>query len=115
MELFNIKIMTLALTTASAITFYLFIYLFCIVLDWEVETGLQSVGEAPPEEHCHCYKRLIPDLCYNLKNEHVAQYTDLLKGQAQLDPVLGTAHQQFMGRLYEKVFSLLGRANMQLV
>ncbi|XP_074480037.1 uncharacterized protein LOC141760845 [Sebastes fasciatus] len=73
------------------------------VLDWEVETGLQSVDEAPPEEHCHCYKRLIPDLLYNLKHEHAAQYADLLKGRAQLDPVLSTAHRQFMDRLHEKL------------
>ncbi|XP_076581752.1 uncharacterized protein LOC143317485 [Chaetodon auriga] len=73
------------------------------VLDWEVETGLQSVDEAPPEEHCHCYKRLIPDLYCNLKNEHVAQYIDLLKGRTQLDPVLNAAHEQFMNRLHEKL------------
>ncbi|XP_051231416.1 uncharacterized protein LOC127349591 [Dicentrarchus labrax] len=73
------------------------------VLDWEVETGLQSVDGAPPEEHCHCYKRLIPDLHYNLKNEHVAQYADLLKGRARLDPVLTAAHQQFMDRLHRKL------------
>ncbi|XP_029311219.1 uncharacterized protein LOC115023989 [Cottoperca gobio] len=73
------------------------------ILDWEVETGLQSVDEAPPEEHCHCYKRLIPDLNYNLKIEHVSLYTDLLKGQAQLDPVLSRAHQQFMVQLHKKL------------
>ncbi|GLD68196.1 uncharacterized protein AKAME5_001950600, partial [Lates japonicus] len=73
------------------------------VLDWEVEIGMQSVAEALPEEHCHCYKRVIPDLYYNLKNQHAAQYADLLKGQAQLDPVLSTAHQCFMDRLHKKL------------
>ncbi|TDH00018.1 hypothetical protein EPR50_G00200110 [Perca flavescens] len=72
------------------------------VLDWEVETALQSVKDAPPEEHCHCYKRLIPDLYNNLKHKHAAQYTDLQEGRAQLDPVLSTAHQQFIDRLHEK-------------
>ncbi|XP_028461906.1 uncharacterized protein LOC114573893 isoform X2 [Perca flavescens] len=73
------------------------------VLDWEVETALQSVKDAPPEEHCHCYKRLIPDLYNNLKHKHAAQYTDLQEGRAQLDPVLSTAHQQFIDRLHEKL------------
>ncbi|XP_068569793.1 NACHT domain- and WD repeat-containing protein 1 [Cebidichthys violaceus] len=73
------------------------------VLDWEVETGLQSVDEAPPEEHCHCYKRLMPDLHYDLKNKHGAQHTDLLSGRAQLDPVLSAAHQQFLKQLHEKL------------
>ncbi|XP_018549377.2 NACHT domain- and WD repeat-containing protein 1 [Lates calcarifer] len=73
------------------------------VLDWEVEIGMQSVAEAPPEEHCHCYKRVIPDLYYNLKNQHAAQYADLLKGQAQLDPVRSTAHQCFIDRLHKKL------------
>ncbi|XP_034712568.1 uncharacterized protein LOC117934738 isoform X2 [Etheostoma cragini] len=73
------------------------------VLDWEVETALQSVDDAPPEEHCHCYKRLIPDLYNNLKNKHAAQYIDFQEGQALLDPVLSTAHQQFMDRLHGKL------------
>ncbi|CAK6968650.1 RWD domain-containing protein 4 Protein FAM28A [Scomber scombrus] len=73
------------------------------VLDCEVETALQCVNEAPPEEHCHCYKRVIPDLQYNLKNQHATLYADLLKGRAQLDPVLSTAHQSFMDRLHEKL------------
>ncbi|XP_027143899.1 uncharacterized protein LOC109137463 [Larimichthys crocea] len=73
------------------------------VLDWELEAGLKSVGDAPPEEHCHCYKRLIPDLNHNLKSEHISQYADLLKGKAQLDPVLTKAHQKFMERLHKKL------------
>ncbi|XP_054457043.1 uncharacterized protein LOC129093152 [Anoplopoma fimbria] len=73
------------------------------VLDWEVETGLRYVDEAPPEEHCHCYKRLIPDLHNDLKNKHAAEYTDLLIGRAQLDRVPSTAHQQFLQRLHEKL------------
>ncbi len=107
MNLSNVK-MTVGTNNSSQ---HYFRFLL-VVLDWEVETGLRSVDEAPPEEHCHCYKRLIPDLYYNLKNKHVAQYTDLLKGQSQLDPVLSTAHQQFMDRLHEKVFSFLGLANI---
>ncbi|XP_032355068.1 uncharacterized protein LOC116669372 isoform X2 [Etheostoma spectabile] len=73
------------------------------VLDREVETALQPVDDVPPEEHCHCYKRLIPDLYKHLKNKHAAQYIDLLEGRAQLDPVLSTAHQQFMDRLHGKL------------
>ncbi|XP_054863824.1 uncharacterized protein LOC118470977 [Amphiprion ocellaris] len=73
------------------------------VLDWEIETGLQSVREASPEEHCHCYKRVIQDLYSNLKNQHSAQYVDLLKGQAQLDPMLSTAHQRFIDHLHKKL------------
>ncbi|XP_071334325.1 uncharacterized protein [Trachinotus anak] len=73
------------------------------VLDWEVETGLQSIDEVPPEQHCHCYKRVIPDLYHNLKNQLAAQYVDLLKGRAQLDPELSTAHQCFMERLHKKL------------
>ncbi|XP_049924061.1 uncharacterized protein LOC126404723 [Epinephelus moara] len=73
------------------------------VLDWELETGLRSVDKAPPEEHCHCYNRLIPDLYCNLKDDHAAQYTNLLEVRAQLDPVLSTAHHRFMDRLHEKL------------
>ncbi|XP_030018608.1 NACHT domain- and WD repeat-containing protein 1 [Sphaeramia orbicularis] len=73
------------------------------VLDWEVETGLQTVAQAPPEDHCHCYKRVIPDLFYNLKNKHATHYADLLKGQAKLDPVLKTAQQRFMDRIHKKL------------
>lgn len=78
---------------------------FGVVLDWEVEEGVRSVTQAPPEEHCHCYKRIIPDLMYNLRNKHAALYVDLLKGQAELDPVLSSEHQGFMDRIHEKVHS----------
>nr|XP_046237616.1 NACHT domain- and WD repeat-containing protein 1-like isoform X2 [Scatophagus argus] len=73
------------------------------ILDWEVETGLQSADGRPPEHHCHCYKRHIPDLHNNLTDKHATRYTSLLKGRAQLDPVLNAAHQQFMDRLHEKL------------
>ncbi|CAL8384570.1 unnamed protein product, partial [Arctogadus glacialis] len=74
------------------------------VLDWETEEGLRSLGDGcPPEQHCHCYKRLIPDLYYNLKNEHAARYVDLMKGRPQVNAALAAAHQRFMGRVYDKL------------
>ncbi|XP_055012793.1 uncharacterized protein LOC129409895 [Boleophthalmus pectinirostris] len=73
------------------------------VLDWEVEEGIRSVGQAPPEERCHCYKRIIPDLYYNLKNKHAALYVDLLRGQTEIDPVLSIEHQQCVDRIHKKL------------
>lgn len=116
MKLSKVKIISIQQLDQSDNSWkYIFIKFLCVVLDWEVETGLQSVDEAPPEEHCHCYKRLIPDLYNNLKNEHAPHYTDLLKGQAQLDPVLKTAQQEFIDQLHRKVFSLLEEANIQML
>ncbi|XP_064878055.1 uncharacterized protein LOC115117676 [Oncorhynchus nerka] len=79
-------------------------HLLRTVLDWEVEQGLQSLGaEAPPEAHCHCYKRVIPDLHYSLRNEHAAHYIDLLEGRPQVNHTLNAAHQGFMDRVHKKL------------
>uniref|UniRef100_A0AAV2KL95 RWD domain-containing protein n=1 Tax=Knipowitschia caucasica TaxID=637954 RepID=A0AAV2KL95_KNICA len=73
------------------------------VLDWELEQGVESVDHAPPENHCHCYKREIPDLLDNVENKHAALYVDLLRGQTRLDPVLSLQHQQFVDRIHSKL------------
>ncbi|KAJ0006463.1 hypothetical protein NQD34_013736, partial [Periophthalmus magnuspinnatus] len=73
------------------------------VLDWEMEEGVRSVGQAPPEERCYCYKRIIPDLYYNLRNKHAALYVDLLRGQLEIDPVLSIEHQQCVDRIHKKL------------
>ncbi|KAJ3585371.1 hypothetical protein NHX12_014092, partial [Muraenolepis orangiensis] len=74
------------------------------VLDWETEEGLRSLGEGrPPEAHCHCYKRVIPDLLYQLKSEYATHYLDLLRGRPQVNTALATAHHNFMGRVFAKL------------
>ncbi|KAK6323042.1 hypothetical protein J4Q44_G00053810 [Coregonus suidteri] len=79
-------------------------HLLRTVLDCEVEQGLRSLGtEAPPEEHCHCYKRVIPDLHHSLRNEHAAHYIDLLKGRPQVNRTLNAAHQSFVERIHKKL------------
>eukprot|EP00063_Salmo_salar_P087124 XP_014061959.1 PREDICTED: uncharacterized protein LOC106608527 isoform X2 [Salmo salar] len=79
-------------------------HLLRTVLDWEVEQGLQALGaKSPPEEHCHCYKRVIPDLHYSLRNEHAAHYIDLLRGRPQVNHTLNAAHQGFMDRVHKKL------------
>ncbi|XP_069033923.1 NACHT and WD repeat domain-containing protein 2 [Embiotoca jacksoni] len=73
------------------------------VLDWEVEAGLRSLHGAPPEDRCHCYRRVIPDLHLNLKNRHAARYVDLLEGRAEVDLILSTAQRRFTDRLHKKL------------
>ena len=71
------------------------------VLDWEVEQGLSA--KSPPEDFCHCYKRIIPDLLFNLRSEHAPNYIDLLKGQAELNHTFHEAHQRFIQIVHGKV------------
>ncbi|KAG5260928.1 hypothetical protein AALO_G00298090 [Alosa alosa] len=76
-------------------------HLLRTVLDWEVEQGLSTLS--PPEAFCHCYKRIIPDLLYNLCSEHAANYIDLLKGQGEVNPTLHAAHQRTIQNIHSKL------------
>ncbi|KAL0970488.1 hypothetical protein UPYG_G00242740 [Umbra pygmaea] len=79
-------------------------HLLRTVLDWEIEQGLQALGpSAPPEGHCHCYKRVIPDLHDNLGDPQAGHYIDLLRGRPQLNPTLTAAHQGFMHRVHKQL------------
>jgi len=71
------------------------------VLDWEVEQGLG--GKQPPEEYSHCYKRIITDLLYNLKNEYASQFIDLHKGRPEINQTLHQAQQRFIRNIHLKV------------
>ncbi len=71
------------------------------VLDWEVEQGLG--GKQPPEEFSHCYKRIITDLLYNLKNEYAPQFIDLHKGRSEINQTLHQAQQRFIRNIHLKV------------
>ncbi|XP_067301621.1 uncharacterized protein [Pseudorasbora parva] len=71
------------------------------VLDWEVEQGLG--GNQPPEEYSHCYKRIITDLLYNLKNEYASQFIDLHKGRPEINQTLHQAQQRFIRNIHLKL------------
>ncbi|KTG05110.1 hypothetical protein cypCar_00003124, partial [Cyprinus carpio] len=70
-------------------------------LDWEVEQGLG--GKQPPEEFSHCYKRIITDLLYNLKNEYAPQFIDLHKGRSEINQTLHQAQQRFIRNIHLKL------------
>ncbi|TRY69677.1 hypothetical protein DNTS_030265 [Danionella cerebrum] len=71
------------------------------LLDWEVEQGLG--GEELPEEHCHCYKRIITDLMYNLRSEHASQFVDLHKGRTEVNQTLHQAQLRFISNIHLKL------------
>ncbi|XP_073764359.1 uncharacterized protein si:ch211-212k18.6 isoform X5 [Danio rerio] len=71
------------------------------VLDREVEQGLG--GKQPPEEFSHCYKRIITDLLYNLKNEHASQFIDLHKGRPEINQTFHQAQQRFIRNIHLKL------------
>ncbi|XP_043099106.1 NACHT domain- and WD repeat-containing protein 1 [Puntigrus tetrazona] len=74
---------------------------YVLVLDWEVEQGLG--GKQPPEEYSHCYKRIITDLLYNLKNEYAPQFIDLHKGRSEINQTLHQAQQRFIRNIHLKL------------
>ncbi|XP_026122513.1 uncharacterized protein LOC113105579 isoform X3 [Carassius auratus] len=76
-------------------------HLLKTVLDWEVEQGLE--GKLPPEEFSHCYKRIITDLLYNLKNEYAPQFIDLHKGRSEINQTLHQAQQRFIRNIHLKL------------
>uniref|UniRef100_A0A9J7XU40 Si:ch211-212k18.6 n=1 Tax=Cyprinus carpio carpio TaxID=630221 RepID=A0A9J7XU40_CYPCA len=76
-------------------------HLLKTVLDWEVEQGLG--GKQPPEEFSHCYKRIITDLLYNLKNEYAPQFIDLHKGRSEINQTLHQAQQRFIRNIHLKL------------
>ncbi|XP_058637661.1 uncharacterized protein LOC131543863 [Onychostoma macrolepis] len=76
-------------------------HLLRTVLDWEVEQGLG--GKQPPEEFSHCYKRIITDLLYNLKNEYAPQFIDLHKGRSEINQTLHQAQQRFISNIHLKL------------
>ncbi|XP_016335060.1 uncharacterized protein LOC107683518 [Sinocyclocheilus anshuiensis] len=76
-------------------------HLLKTVLDWEVEQGLG--GKQPPEEYSHCYKRIITDLLYNLKNEYAPQFIDLHKGRSEINQTLHQAQQCFIRNIHLKL------------
>ncbi|KAK9972217.1 hypothetical protein ABG768_025540 [Culter alburnus] len=76
-------------------------HLLKTVLDWEVEQGLG--GKQPPEEYSHCYKRIITDLLYNLKNEYASQFIDLHKGRPEINQTLHQAQQRFIRNIHLKL------------
>ncbi|XP_050970848.1 uncharacterized protein LOC127168239 isoform X2 [Labeo rohita] len=76
-------------------------HLLRTALDWEVEQGLG--GKQPPEEYSHCYKRIITDLLYNLKNEYAPQFIDLHKGRPEINQTLHQAHQRFIRNIHLKL------------
>ncbi len=77
------------------------------MLDREVEQGLG--GKQPPEEFSHCYKRIITDLLYNLKNEYAPQFIDLLKERSEINQTLHQAQQRFIRNIHLKVGISLSR------
>ncbi|KAK7176931.1 hypothetical protein R3I93_001002 [Phoxinus phoxinus] len=70
-------------------------------LDWEVEQGLG--GKQPPEEYSHCYKRIITDLLFNLKNEYASHFIDLHKGRPEINQTLHQAQQRFIRNIHLKL------------
>ncbi|XP_028856386.1 uncharacterized protein LOC114801979 isoform X2 [Denticeps clupeoides] len=71
------------------------------VLERELEEGLSAMS--PPEDFCHCYKRIIPDLQFNLRSEHTPQFIDLLKGRPEINQKVHSSHQRFIHNLHKKL------------
>lgn len=75
--------------------------MYVSVLDSEVEQGFE--GKLPAEQYCHCYKRIITDLLYNLKSEYACQFIDLHKGRPEINQVLHQAQQHFVRNIHFNV------------
>ncbi|XP_069055414.1 uncharacterized protein [Pleurodeles waltl] len=71
------------------------------VLQQELQQSFQVPGI--PEDNCHCFKRVITDLQYNLSSKTASEYIDILPLKPEMNTELQEAHQSFIKSIHNKL------------
>ncbi|XP_078535057.1 uncharacterized protein LOC144821717 [Lissotriton helveticus] len=71
------------------------------VLQQELQQSFQVPGI--PEDYCHCFKRVITDLQYNLSSKTASEYIDILPLKPEINTELQEAHQSFIKSIHSKL------------
>ncbi|XP_059577275.1 NACHT domain- and WD repeat-containing protein 1 [Alligator mississippiensis] len=71
------------------------------VLQQEVDQGLCVHGS--PEDHCHCFKRDICDLQFNLSRKQASKYIDVHPLKPEINIGMYEAHQNFIKSIYTRL------------
>ncbi|XP_069487576.1 uncharacterized protein [Ambystoma mexicanum] len=71
------------------------------VMQQELHQSFQVPGV--PEDHCHCFKRVITDLQYNLSSKTASGYIDILPLKPEINKELHEAHQSFIKSIHSRL------------
>ncbi|XP_053314279.1 uncharacterized protein LOC128480573 [Spea bombifrons] len=71
------------------------------VVEQEIDQAFQVDGR--PENHFHCFKRVITDMKYNLSNKSASEYVDILPTKAETNCVLYDAQQRVINEVHQRL------------
>ncbi|XP_075045620.1 uncharacterized protein LOC142105195 [Mixophyes fleayi] len=71
------------------------------VTQQEIDQAFGAPGS--PEDHFHCFKRVISDIKYNLSSNRASDYIDILPLKPEINKTLHEAHQELIKGIHQRV------------
>ncbi|XP_063776767.1 uncharacterized protein LOC134922808 isoform X2 [Pseudophryne corroboree] len=71
------------------------------VTQQEIDQAFEAAGR--PEDHFHCFKRIISDIKYNLSSNRASEYIDILPLKPEINKTLHDAQQDLIRRIHQRL------------